>query len=252
MTDSDHESVLELIPAYALNSLDPEEEVFVRRHLPECEICRSELASYESVIDVLPLAAVDAEPSPALKHRLIGQIHAEPASDGAAAAPQSPSTPELSWGQQISEAFRNLLTGPRWRPVVLLFFIGLIVSNVLLRQQLNTPDPNSWRRIRLTGSEVAPEARGIIYISADGGNGTLIVDQLPQLSPEQQYQLWLIQNGQRISGAVFSVDVDGYRGIQIESTKPLQEFGAFGITVEPAGGSPGPTGDRVLGYNIDG
>ena len=246
MPDSDHESVLELIPAHALNSLNTEEEEMVRRHLPGCDICSAELASYESVVDDLALAAAVAETSPALKEELIHQIHVEPSS------PPSPSTPERGWRQGISEVIRNLLTGPRWRPVVLLFLIGLAVSNILLRQQLNTTDPNSWRRVPLTGSELAPEGRGIIYISADGRNGTLIVDQMPQLRSEHQYQLWLIKNGQRSSGAVFSVDSDGYRGIQIESSEPLQEFGAFGITVEPVGGSPGPTGKRILGSVIDG
>jgi anti-sigma-K factor RskA len=144
---------------------------------------------------------------------------------------------------------QSLVNGPRWRPVVLLFVVALVVGNVFQWQQANQSDPNSWRRIRLTGSEVAPNATGIIYISADGRNGTVIVDQLPQLAPEQQYQLWLIQDGERASGAIFSVDNNGYRGLQIVSTQPLQDFTAFGITIEPAGGSPGPTGDRVLGYN---
>ena len=98
----------------------------------------------------------------------------------------------------------------------------------------------------LSGSEAAPEARGIIYISADGRNGTLVVDGLPTLGEEQQYQLWLIVDGQRDSGAVFSVNLEGYRGQQIEAPRPLRDYGAFGVTIEPAGGSPGPTGQRVL------
>jgi len=252
MSDSDHKSVLELIPAYALNSLDAEEEVIVRRHLPACDICSSELASFEVVVDNLVLAAADAETSPGLKEELIRQIHAERLSNTTVVASTSLSSDDRGWRQGINGAIRNLLTGPRWRPLVLLFLFGLAVSNILLRQELNTPDPNSWRWVRLTGSELAPEAGGIIYISEDGRNGTLIVDQLPQLRSGQQYQLWMIQNGQRSSGGVFSVDSDGYRGIQIQSTDPLQNFAAFGITAEPAGGSPGPTGDPILGSNIDG
>ena len=248
MSDAKHENILELIPAYALNSLDSDEAALVSHHLSGCELCQAELDAYEALVDVMPLAAPDMQPSPALKGRLMTQIKSEPASD--TAVPPTRSKPERSWGRQLSEAFQNLLTGPRWRPVALLIVIGLVVGNVLQWQQANAPDPNSWRRVRLTGSEVAPAARGIIYISADGRNGTIIVDQLPLLSPDQQYQLWLIQDGQRTSGAIFSVDQDGYRGLQIESPLPLQEYGAFGITIEPAGGSPGPTGERVLGYNL--
>ena len=241
MSDAKHEEILELIPAYALNSLDSDEAARVDQHLPGCEVCQAELAAYTAVVDVLPLAAPDSQPSPALKGRLMEQIDAAP-------------EPEPGWGQKISDMLQDLLAGPRWRPVAwsasLLIVLVLVAGNIIQWQQANTPDPNSWRRVRLTGSEIAPEARGIIYISADGRNGTIIVDQLPQLNSDQQYQLWLIQDGQRTSGAVFSVDEDGYRGLQIESPIPLQEYGAFGITVEPAGGSPGPTGERVLGYNL--
>jgi anti-sigma factor RsiW len=248
MSDVEHEEILELIPAYALNSLDADEAALVSQHLAGCEICLAESAAYEAVIDVMPLAAPDARPSPALKGRLMAQIKNEPVSD--LAAPPTPSILERSWGQQLSEAFQNLLTGPRWRPVGLLIIIALVIGNVFLWQQLNAPDPNAWQRVRLTGTEIAPEARGIIYISADGRNGTFIVDQLPQLDPEQEYQLWLILDGQRTNGAVFSVDDDGYRGLQIVSPLPLQDYDSFGITIEPAGGSPQPTGERVLGYNL--
>lgn len=249
MSNAEHEKVLELIPAYALGSLDAEDAAIVSRHLPGCEACQAELAAYTAVVDVMPLATPDSQPSPDLKGRLMDQLGAPPAT-GPAASP----APKPSWGQRLNDAFQDLLSGPRWRPVAysaaLLLVLVLAIGNIAQWQQANEADANSWRRVRLTGSEIAPEASGIIYISADGRNGTVIVDQLPQLGPDQQYQLWLIQDGQRTSGAVFSVDDDGYRGLQIESPIPLQEYGAFGITMEPAGGSPAPTGERVLGYNL--
>jgi anti-sigma-K factor RskA len=152
----------------------------------------------------------------------------------------------------LSQAVQNLFAGPRWRPVLVLFVIALLVSNVLLWQRANQQDDAipGWQQIALTGSDAAPQAPGVIYINTDGQKGILVVDKLPQLNPDQQYQLWLIRDGQRISGGVFSVDSDGYRGIQIDSPQPVLDFGAFGITIEPAGGSPGPTGERVLGYNL--
>ena len=139
------------------------------------------------------------------------------------------------------------LAGPRWRPALLLAILILAIGNVYFWREATRPSPTAWRRIRLEGTEVAPEASGVIYISADGQNGAIIVDKMPQLGEAQQYQLWLIADGQRTSGAVFSVPADGYQTVLVESPRPLREYGAFGITVEPAGGSPGPTGDRVLG-----
>lgn len=248
MSNLEHEEILALIPAYALGSLDTEDTSMVNRHLPACEACQAELDAYTTVVDVLPLAAPDSQPSAALKGRLMARIKAAPAAAPAAAA-RAPETGP-GWIQQMSQAFQNLFTGPSWRPAVLLIVLVLALGNIIQWQQANAPDPNSWRRVRLAGTEAAPDASGIIYISADGRNGTVIVDGLPHLGPEQQYQLWLIQDGQRTSGAVFSVDENGYRGTQIESPRPLQEYGTFGITIEPAGGSPSPTGQRVLGYNL--
>jgi anti-sigma-K factor RskA len=245
MADTKHEEILALIPAYALDSLDAQDAALVGGHLPGCEVCQAELAAYTAVVDVLPLAAPDSQPSPALKGRLMAQIKTAPVAAKAAAPEAGP-----GWVQRISEAFQGLFAGPRWRPVAALIVLALALGNIIQWQQAHAPDASSWRRVRLAGTEVAPEASGIIYISADGRNGTVIVDRLPQLGPDQQYQLWLIQDGQRTSGAVFSVDADGYRGLQIESPIPLQEYGAFGITIEPAGGSPSPTGQRVLGYNL--
>jgi anti-sigma-K factor RskA len=101
----------------------------------------------------------------------------------------------------------------------------------------------------MAGTEAAPEAVGILYISLDGVNGTLVVDGLPVLAAGQQYQLWLNTEGVKDSGAVFSVNEAGYRGIELESPLPLESYETFGITVEPQGGSLAPSGARVLVYS---
>jgi anti-sigma-K factor RskA len=75
----------------------------------------------------------------------------------------------------------------------------------------------------------------------------LVVDHLPPLDPAHQYQLWLIQDGQRTSGAVFSVNPEGYGSVWVSSPQPLANYSAFGVSIEPAGGSLAPTGARVLG-----
>jgi len=253
MPNEEHEEHLNLIPAYALNSLDADEAEKVSQHLPGCEICQAELATYTGVVDVLPLAAPEATPSPALKERLMSEIESGPTAETPfASIPKADPVPEHGWWHQINDALQNLLAGPRWRPAALLFVLLLVSTNALVWLLANDSggSSDSWRRVRLAGTEVAPEATGIIYISADGQNGTVIVDGLPQLGSEQQYQLWLIEDGERSSGVVFSVDNNGYRGVQIQSPIPLQEYGSFGVTIEPAGGSPAPTGDRVLGSNL--
>ncbi|MGB3715067.1 MAG: anti-sigma factor [Candidatus Promineifilaceae bacterium] len=246
MRDADHDHIKEQIPAYALNALEAKDAATVRDHLVGCAYCQAELAAYESIVDALPMAAPEADPSPALKNRLLRRVVVSPVESTAADETRS------SLWQRISEALQGLSTAPRWQPATLIVIIALVASNLLLWQQANQPEDYTpgWQEVPLTGSDIAPQASGLIYISVDGLNGTLIVENLLQLSPEQQYQLWLIQDGERTGGAVFSVDENGYRGIQIESAESLLDYSSFGITIEPAGGSPAPTGERVLGYNL--
>ena len=84
-------------------------------------------------------------------------------------------------------------------------------------------------------------------LSMDGDHGTLVVDGLPVLTEAEQYQLWLIRDGERTDGGVFSVDRRGYGSMWVHADEPLDSFDSFGVTLEPAGGSPGPTGPRMLG-----
>lgn len=245
MSEEERGHIIDLIPALALGSLDAEDAERTKQHLATCATCQNELVVYQSVIDALPLAAADADPPPALKGRLMSRVRATSISE-TAASPASDSP----W-QQIKTSIRRFLAGPRWQPLALVVILALAVSNVLLWQQQNAPPTVSSRRFRLTATEVAPEATGIVYMSRSGREGTVIVDSMLPLPPDQQYQLWLIRDGERSSGGVFSVSDDGYHSQQILAPRPLEEYSAFGVTIEPAGGSPGPTGERVLGYNLD-
>jgi anti-sigma-K factor RskA len=96
------------------------------------------------------------------------------------------------------------------------------------------------------GTQAAPGASARLVPSFDGRHGRLYVQGLPQLTSERQYQLWLIKDGARVNGGVFSVGPTGEGVLYVDAPVPLATYTGFGVTVEPAGGSPGPTGPRVL------
>ena len=102
------------------------------------------------------------------------------------------------------------------------------------------------RAVPLSATDSAPGATGFVLISVDGDDGALVVDGLPPLGESQEYQLWLIRDGQRTSGAVFSTDEKSYGGTRIRAPRSLLDYSAVGITIEPAGGSSQPTGVQVL------
>lgn len=145
--------------------------------------------------------------------------------------------------------FERLL--PAWGLASLVLILALGAASLSLWQRLNEMDsfmsPGGMRALPLNPTDAAPQATGFVLISTDGQDGALVVDGLPPLDEDYEYQLWLIRNGERTSGAIFSTDENNYGGTRIRAPLSLHEYSSVGITIEPAGGSPQPTGERVLG-----
>ena len=140
------------------------------------------------------------------------------------------------------------------QPGSLILILALGINNFRLGQQvqqLSKPTPTlGYRIVHLEGTQAGQDASGLMVITDEGKAGTLVVDGLPALDATRQYQLWLIKDGKRTSGGVFSVDTNGYGAMVVISVLPLVEYPSFGVTVEPFGGSPAPTGQKVLGGNL--
>jgi anti-sigma-K factor RskA len=229
---TDHDQIRDNIPAYSLGILDEEQVEAISAHIASCPSCQAELHAMQETIGQLGYAASDVQPRAEMKEELLSKIQAhEP----------SQKVEKIPWWQ--------LMFGQR--PAFALVSVGLIlvlaVSNVLLWTQVRSLQNSSFGLISLTSSGAMPEAKGMLIVSADGRYGTLVASNLDPLDETQQYQLWLIRNGERTSGGVFSVSENGYTAMQVYSREPLASFDAFGITIEPYGGSPGPTGEKVLG-----
>lgn len=234
------EHVFDLLPGYALGSLDEEETLQVAQHLPVCAVCRQELAIYRDAVDEMVLSMPLRTPPPALKDKVMRRVIPAP----------SPVEPP-----GLSESLRRWFN---WRLALSLGALALIlvlgISNLLLWRQVTelqtrVPDRNV-QIVRLAGTPAADETRGYLMVFANENYGTLVVENAPQLDPQHQYQLWLIRDGKRTSGGVFSVDRHGYGTLQVWVPQPLDTFPSFGVTIEPAGGSPGPTGQKVLGGDL--
>ena len=93
---------------------------------------------------------------------------------------------------------------------------------------------------------------GTLVYDPQGQIAVLNVWGLAPLQEGEDYQVWLIEPDQtRVSGGVFQ-PMEGfeYTVFVIESPSSLESFTGLGVTVEPAGGSPGPTGERVFGTEL--
>lgn len=78
------------------------------------------------------------------------------------------------------------------------------------------------------------------------GIGILQASDFPPLEPDMTYQLWLIKDGQRTSGGLFTVSDIGSGTLIFTPPDTLDAFDGMGITPEPAGGSSGPTAPPIV------
>lgn len=242
--------VIDFIPAYALGILEADEARQVAAHLESCPGCTAELQSYRRVAEQLPLAAPDAVPPAHLKASILRQL---PPKQGvrASATPAPARREKRSWRQALLQSIPAL--SPAWSLVSLVLILVLGASNLLLWQrfsQIDQPVDSHFITVNLQGAGNSSGAVGLLVMDEHGNAGTLVVDGLPLLDASKTYQLWLIRDGQRSNGGTFSVDAQGYGSLWVASQIPLTSFDSFGVTVEPAGGSPGPTGDKVLGGEL--
>jgi Anti-sigma-K factor rskA len=92
---------------------------------------------------------------------------------------------------------------------------------------------------------VAPAgaARGHVYVSASRGL-FFAAESLPPLPAGRTYQLWTIVAGQPVSHGIFEPEGDGRA--QVLAQAPPGAVQAIAVTIEPDGGVPAPTGDKVL------
>jgi anti-sigma-K factor RskA len=234
----------EWVAAYNLGSLDADEREQFERHLPTCQSCQADLRAYQSLMGELALAVPQVEP-PARLRRAILQKTAP-----AAAQPTQPGRrfSATSWLGQLFQTHRTT-----WVIASLLVILALIATNVFIVVQYNQRQQAEAMPFHVVilhdASNPQDDLNGMLVISDDGQFGTLITDNLKVLTAQSNYQLWLVKDGTRTSGGVFSVNDAGYGWLKITSKTSLLSYQSFGVTVEPAGGSMAPTGLKVLGGN---
>ena len=137
---------------------------------------------------------------------------------------------------------------------------GLTAENVALREQLLNQGQilaalgrDGAQTVVVNGTESNPDASGALLVSQDDNRALLTVSGLAPLPGSQTYQLWLIEGDSPRSAGLFGVDEAG-QSVYLFAVEPGSEsFDAVGVSVEPAGGSPQPTGDIVLfGQQVSG
>lgn len=235
------EELLEMLPAYALGALDADERAAVDAGLQRFPDLRAELVDFQAVSIGLSASVPEIAPPPALKAALLAKI-------------AQPETRPSFW-QRFIDSFNRLSFVPRLALMALVLVAGVALVQVARsaitlaaeQQQIQTIVSGSTEQVVLKGTDKAPEAVAVLHYVDDQMQGAMEVRNLPALARNQAYQLWLVnRKGERWSGAVFSVPASGETAVLVNCPQPMQDIVRFGVSIEPAGGSPGPTGPAVL------
>lgn len=253
------EELLELIPAYALGALDDDERAAVEAWLPTDPEAQRLLEEYQEMIDWLPLAA-PAQPAPShlqadLRRRLADQREG-------VAGRQSDDKPRLT---KLPPAWPRPMLRRDWLPMVAGMAAALVLLVAALLLALRPNDPGAALYARLVEQpgareiallpDVEPAPTGELVASPDGREAVIRVENLPDIGSDQTFQLWLVDEAGARSGGLFRfANVEGENYIVLPLEKPVTEYQAFGVSLEPAGGSPyadRPTGPRVFRVEVN-
>ncbi len=91
-------------------------------------------------------------------------------------------------------------------------------------------------------TEVTGGGTGTLVVSPNAQQAAFLTSSLPATDPGQTYQLWAIDEAGATS--VGLLEPDAGRATELVELPPGTT--AFGMSVEPAGGSPAPTTEPVL------
>jgi len=99
--------------------------------------------------------------------------------------------------------------------------------------------PREYKMVALAGTKAFPTAQARVMYNAAAHRVYLDVQQLPPLPAGKQYQLWALDKGKPVDAGVLAANTA--TGDSIQQMKDIASAQAFAMTVEPTGGSAGPT-----------
>ncbi|QMU69383.1 anti-sigma factor domain-containing protein [Streptacidiphilus sp. P02-A3a] len=240
-----------LAGAYALGALDDAERGEFEQHLAECEACAVEAAEFLATGARLALAVAESPPT-ALKQqvlRRIAQVRQEPPKVDLPAPPAPPAS-------STARVRRGTMVALAACVAAAVALGGVAVQYTSAQDVRRQAQRTEAQAAQISAVLSAPDARTVVAGVGGAGQGAratvvtspsenravFLTPGLPTLAAGRTYELWFDDAGvMRPAGLV----APGTGGATVLLNGPVGSAEGVGVTVEPSGGSPRPTGAPI-------
>ncbi len=248
------EAAQPLLAAFALG-----EELLdapTRAHILHCPACKVTLTAYQGIAQILSFDAPEAIPPVELRARLLATVEAQ-VIQAPIAAPKNQAAVAKRRVQRPIPRIWALWAG------IAAMFVALLGWNISLQQQVDqlgaqvTASRTNWQTLVVLLNDPALQvqqiagtsAHGTFWSTPTGQVACLMVEDLPVLTNEQVFQVWLQSNTGWVSGGTFA-SRNGRDWFMIRSKSQISTYSAIRVTAEPSGGSAAPSSPALLETNL--
>jgi anti-sigma-K factor RskA len=232
-----------LLAAHAVGALDPGDDRRMVLHLQGCARCQVSASGYLRTADVLPIALEPVTPPPALRSRLLAQVHAEVAGVEQGRPRRAP----------LHERLWRAL--PAGRGLTVTGAVAAIAAVVLAVWSFAVPHHQASQPgvlvSRACGLTPLPSACGELAYTPATHQSVITVQGLPALPVVNSqtvggYAVWLIPGkGGPVLGAYLQPAPDGHTWAAVLEGD-AGSYVAVATTHDPRLGSSVPTGPELL------
>lgn len=232
---------------YSLGLLDDgEEKRAIQEHLARnCETCERQWRDALAVQALMLSQTPEVVPPSRLKRRVMASVGVQPTGwTWLAALAASWMLVVALWFSLESRSLQTDLNVARQS------LADATAERDALSQAFRFLEEPQTRQVNFGAPATAPP-RGNLYVNPQLGV-LLIAANLPPLTAAQTYQMWLIPKDGTAprSAGLFQSAASGVAVHTLPGALDLATVNAVAVTVEPAGGSPGPTLPIILAVPI--
>ncbi|MBX6342771.1 MAG: anti-sigma factor [Thermomicrobiaceae bacterium] len=244
---ADH--VDDLVAAYVLGALEPEEVEAVELHLVECAACRALVEEERRVAGLLPYLA---EPRPVplrARRRLLARVVEE--SEPIPLRRRLVPTPlaRAGWASASVAAILAAVFG--WNSLHMQQQIDRKDKELsAVRQKQDTiaewVSSRSGFVTKLQNTGAAPGAHGTVTLDPTSNAAFLFIDGLPKPPVGQAYVVWLVKGDEHVNVGVLPVDDQGRALLRITTDRALVSFDGIMVTEESGALAQSPSSIRLM------